>query len=131
MHSLAKDFLKLQANYFGILGFDIFAEDSRSWRHPWKTLWSFLALASVQPMIIAFGIMNLENVDKMTNALGSLLINVLALLKFALMIWMRKDFVKLVKRFQSMLLRGKQLQANIDFSSVYLQSANRRCLRRS
>lgn len=107
MHSLTKDFLKLQADYFSILGFDLFAEKSQSWRHPWKTLWSLLALASVQPMIVAFDIVNLENVDKMTNALGSLLINVLALLKFALMIWMRKDFVKLVQRFQTMLSCGK------------------------
>lgn len=106
MHSLTEDFLKLQANYFSILGFDIFAEDMPSWRYPWKTLWYLVSLASVQPMIVAFGIANMENVDRMTNALGSLLINLLALLKFALMIWMRKDFVELVQKFRQMLSRG-------------------------
>ncbi|KAH8407507.1 hypothetical protein KR222_004387 [Zaprionus bogoriensis] len=117
MHGLPQDFLKLQAHYFGILGFDIF-DGQQSWQNPWKTLWSFLALASVQPMIVAFGIANVENVDRLTDALGSMLVNVLALLKFGFIMWMHKDFEKLVQCLGYMLARECEHEVSAQIISV-------------
>ncbi|XP_034479930.1 odorant receptor 47a-like [Drosophila innubila] len=121
MHTLTEDFLKVQRIYFRILGFDI-VKGNNGWLHPCKTLWVLISLAAVQPMIVAFSLKNVENVDRLTDGLGSVLVNLLSLLKFGLIIWLHKDFRQLVDKFQNMLSR----EYESEVSAKIISQENRR-----
>jgi len=127
MHTLTEDFLKVQKTYFRILGFDI-VEGTNGWLHPCKTLWGLISLAAVQPMIFAFSVKNLKNVDMLTDGVGSMLVNLLALLKFGLIIWLHKDFQLLVGKFRKMLLRGKHDELYSNYIILYNNNYYYTCL---
>lgn len=107
---LTDKFLQLQAAYFRLLGYEIFAsgdDDGGIWRHPCRTIYSIMSVASFLPLTVAFCVRYVQNVDKLTDGLCSVLIDLLALFKFALILWRHKDFVRLIARFRSILTKGK------------------------
>ncbi|XP_017835400.2 putative odorant receptor 98b [Drosophila busckii] len=108
MSKLSKNFFKMQGAYFRFLGFDI-ADGEQGWQYPWKTLWCMLPLAGVQPMIVAYIIVNagsVDKVDRMTEAIASILLDLLSLFKLGLMIWQHKEYRRLIVRFRSMLTQA-------------------------
>ncbi|KAH8370122.1 hypothetical protein KR093_002215 [Drosophila rubida] len=117
MNTLTEDFLKVQGEYFRILGFDI-VEGRSDWLHPCKTILMMSSLAAVQPMIIVFSLRNVENLDNLTDGVGSLLINLLALLKFGIIVWLRNDLKRLVVKFRTLLTRGKQCMNEVTASII-------------
>lgn len=115
---LTDKFLQLQAVYFRLLGYEIFASgdgdgdddddgDGGIWRHPCRTIYSIMSVASFLPLTVAFCVRYVQNVDKLTDGLCSVLIDLLALFKLALILWRHKDFVRLIARFRSILTKGK------------------------
>ncbi|KAH8397046.1 hypothetical protein KR215_007981, partial [Drosophila sulfurigaster] len=87
--TLTEDFLKVQGTYFRILGFDIVG-GRNGWLHPCRTTVMMTALIVVQPMIVVFVLQNVENLDNLTDGIGSMLVDLLALLKFSIIMWLRK-----------------------------------------
>ncbi|KAH8296906.1 hypothetical protein KR044_000613 [Drosophila immigrans] len=104
MCTLTEDFLKVQGLYFRILGYDI-VDGRRGWLHPCTTLWMMFALAAAQPMIVVFCLRNVENLDNLTDGVGSMLVDCLALLKFGIIIWLRNDLKRLVAKLRNILSR--------------------------
>ncbi|XP_030387135.1 putative odorant receptor 98b [Scaptodrosophila lebanonensis] len=96
------NFLKLQRLYFKLLGFDIFASQ-QSWQQPYKVVCSMLALALFMPLTIVFGIQNMDDVDRLTDMLCSLFVDILALYKFGVIIRMRGKFGMLIEKFKRIL----------------------------
>ncbi|EDW57183.1 uncharacterized protein Dvir_GJ15072 [Drosophila virilis] len=104
METINENLLKVQDTYFRILGFNILARPEMSgWRQHWRALGLMLSLTMVQAMVIAYSIQNLENMDQLTEGLAALLINQLGLFKFGLMMWLHKDFQRLVARLRELL----------------------------
>ncbi|KAM8711436.1 hypothetical protein ACLKA7_000558 [Drosophila subpalustris] len=104
MVNLTSDFFKLQGFYFRILGFDILS-GKQSWPQPWKTLWSMVALCIMQLMMAAFVFRNLEDIEKVTDALAGMLNNNLALFKFGLMMWLHRDISRIIHKLRNILTR--------------------------
>ncbi|XP_060651429.1 odorant receptor 47a-like [Drosophila nasuta] len=102
MHTLTEDFLKVQGTSFRILGFDI-VDGRNGWLHPCRTTVMMTALIVVQPMIVVFVLQNVENLDNLTDGIGSMLVDLLALLKFSIIMWLRKDLKRLVAKCRNML----------------------------
>ncbi|XP_062127606.1 putative odorant receptor 98b [Drosophila sulfurigaster albostrigata] len=88
MYTLTEDFLKVQGTYFRVLGFDI-VDGRNGWLHPCRTTVMMTALIVVQPMIVVFVLQNVENLDNLTDGIGSMLVDLLALLKFSIIMWLQ------------------------------------------
>lgn len=110
MQTINGELLKVQDTYFRILGFNILARPELSgWRQHWRALGLMLSLAMVQAMVIAFSIQNLGNMDQLTEGLAALLIN-----QFGLMMWLHKDFQRLVARLRELLTGGTSWVNSLD-----------------
>lgn len=108
-------FLQLQSEYFRLLGYDLFAAGTtttttNAWRHPYRTIYSIMSVLSFLPLTMAFCMRYAQNVDKLTDGLCSVLIDLLALFKFALILCRYRDIMRLIEQFRSTLSRGKRTE---------------------
>ncbi|XP_046865350.1 putative odorant receptor 98b [Drosophila willistoni] len=103
---LTDEFLSLQAVYFRLLGFDILKADGNCGK-PYlrRTICSIFSVITFLPLTIAFGLHNIHNLDKLTDSLCSVLVDLLALYKIGLIIYLYKDFQQLIERFRHVLER--------------------------
>ncbi|XP_060648508.1 putative odorant receptor 98b [Drosophila nasuta] len=106
---LTNKFLKLQSVYFRLLGFNIFACHCDSWILPRRTIGSIMSVLTFLPLTVAFCLQNMQNVDQLTDGLCSMLIDLLALCKFGLIIWLHKDLVQLIERIRQLLHRESRI----------------------
>jgi len=103
---LTDKYLKLQASYFRLLGFNIFAY-SGSWVYPYRTIYWMMSLLAFLPLTVAFCLQNVQNVDHLTDGLCSMLVGVLSMSKYVLVFWLHKDFEQLIEGIRSILIQGK------------------------
>ncbi|KAH8312627.1 hypothetical protein KR044_011740 [Drosophila immigrans] len=118
---LTNKYLKLQAVYFRLLGFNIFACHG-IWMSPYRTVCSIVSVATFLPLTVAFCLQNMQNVGQLTDGLCSMLIDLLALFKYGLIIWLHKDLVQLIERLRKML----QAESRISNYARIIEEANRR-----
>ncbi|XP_017844763.1 putative odorant receptor 98b [Drosophila busckii] len=101
---LTNKFLKLQSCLFRLLGFELLAKScSCSWQQPHRTFASLLAVLSFLPLTVCFGLRHIQNLNNLTDALCSLLIDVLAVFKLGLLICRHKDIMQLLHSLQQLL----------------------------
>jgi len=112
---LTDKYLKLQATYFRLLGFNIFAY-SGSWVYPYRTIYCIMSVLTFMPLTVAFCLQNVQNVDRLTDGLCSILIGLLGMSKFILVIWLHKDFKQLIEGIRSILIHGKIML--LEFSII-------------
>lgn len=107
---MAKDnFLRLQSIFFSFLGFELQQDKEVSHRYPWRIIFFLLSVATFLPLTIALGISNIQNVEHLTDALCSALVDLVAIFKIGFLLWLYADLRHLVKRFRCKLQSGKIL----------------------
>ncbi|XP_062124903.1 LOW QUALITY PROTEIN: putative odorant receptor 98b [Drosophila sulfurigaster albostrigata] len=119
---LTNKFLKLQSVYFRLLGFNIFACHGDSWILPRRTIGSIMSVLTFLPLTAAFCLQNMQNVDQLTDGLCSMLIDLLALCKFGLIIWLHKDLVQLIERIRQLLHRESRI---VNYARI-IEEVNKR-----
>ncbi|KAH8294917.1 hypothetical protein KR018_004291 [Drosophila ironensis] len=126
---LTAKFLYLQSFYFRLMGLELLRDQDPNQRCPGRTIWCLLSVASFLPMTVAYGLRNLKNVEQLTDALCSFLVDLLALCKIAFLLWLHKDFRQLVQRVRNNLQRGKLtiLFISITIVSVFIESRHSMC----
>jgi len=104
---LTDKFLRLQSALFRLLGLELLHEQDVGHRYPWRSICCILSVASFMPLTIAFGLQNVQNVEQLTDSLCSVLVDLLALCKIGLFLWLYKDFKFLIGQFYCVLQTGK------------------------
>ncbi|XP_017092723.2 putative odorant receptor 98b [Drosophila bipectinata] len=106
---MAKDnFLRLQSIYFRLLGLELRQDKEVSHRYPLRIIFCFFSVATFLPLTIAFGISKIQNVDHLTDALCSVLVDSLTICKIGFLLWLYADCRHLVISFQCKLRREQQ-----------------------
>jgi len=104
---LTDKFLRLQSALFRLLGLELLHEQDVGHRYPWRSICCILSVATFMPLTIAFGLQNVQNVEQLTDSLCSVLVDLLALCKIGLFLWLYKDFKFLIGQFYCVLQTGK------------------------
>ncbi|XP_039150587.1 putative odorant receptor 98b [Drosophila simulans] len=102
---LTDKFLRLQTAFFRLLGLELLHEQDVGHRYPWRSICCILSVASFMPLTIAFGLQNVQNVEQLTDSLCSVLVDLLALCKIGIFLWLHKDFKFLIGQFYCVLQR--------------------------
>ncbi|EDW49124.1 GM16380 [Drosophila sechellia] len=102
---LTDKFLRLQTAFFRVLGLKLLHEQDVGHRYPWRSICCILSVASFMPLTIAFGLQNVQNVEQLTDSLCSVLVDLLALCKIGIFLWLHKDFKFLIGQFYCVLQR--------------------------
>ncbi|XP_001358429.3 putative odorant receptor 98b [Drosophila pseudoobscura] len=103
---LTEKFLRLQSFYFRLLGLELLdQQEVQSVKDKRRSICCILAVATFLPLSIAFGLNNIHNMDKLTDTLCSVLVDLLALCKIGIFLGLYKDFRRLIQRFHDMLER--------------------------
>ncbi|KAH8359313.1 hypothetical protein KR093_005730, partial [Drosophila rubida] len=118
---LTNKYLKLQSDYFRLLGFNIFASNG-SWTHPWRTICSIISVATFLPLTAAFCLQHMQHIDQLTDGLCSMLIDLLALCKFGLIGWLHTELVQLIARLRTVL----HIESRISMYAAIIEEANKR-----
>ncbi|EDW98418.1 putative odorant receptor 98b [Drosophila yakuba] len=102
---LTDKFLRLQSVFFRLLGLELLHEPDAGHRYPWRSICCILSVASFLPLTIGFGLQNIQNVEQLTDSLCSVLVDLLALCKIGVFLWLYKDFRFLIRQFYCVLQR--------------------------
>ncbi|KAH8250382.1 hypothetical protein KR026_011769, partial [Drosophila bipectinata] len=105
------NFLRLQSIYFRLLGLELRQDKEVSHRYPLRIIFCFFSVATFLPLTIAFGISNIQNVDHLTDALCSVLVDSLTICKIGFLLWLYTDCRQLVMSFYCKLQRGRDCEA--------------------
>ncbi|XP_017001603.2 putative odorant receptor 98b [Drosophila takahashii] len=130
---LTDKFLGLQSIFFRLLGLELLDELDVSHRYPRRSICCILSVATFLPLTIAFGLRNIQNVEQLTDSLCSVLVDLLALCKIGLFLWLYKDFRFLIQQFQGILQReiqwevGKKIVSNENHRDQFISALYSYC----
>ncbi|KAH8326403.1 hypothetical protein KR067_006540, partial [Drosophila pandora] len=102
------NFLRLQSIYFSFLGFELQQDKEVSHRYPWRIIFCLLSVATFLPLTFAFGISKIQNLEHLTDALCSALVDVVAIFKIGFLLWLYTDLRHLAMNFRSKLQSESQ-----------------------
>ncbi|XP_062141793.1 putative odorant receptor 98b [Drosophila sulfurigaster albostrigata] len=81
-----------------------------------------MSVLTFLPLTAAFCLQNMQNVYQLTDGLCSMLIDLLALCKFGLIIWLHKDLVQLIERIRQLLHRESRI---VNYARI-IEEVNKR-----
>ncbi|XP_017083087.1 putative odorant receptor 98b [Drosophila eugracilis] len=119
---LTDKFLRLQSIFFRLLGLELLHDQDVRRRYPWRTICCILSVATFLPLTIGFGLQNIQNVEHLTDTLCSVLVDLLALCKIGVFLWLYEEFRFLIQKFHSILER----EAKLADCEVIINKENRR-----
>ncbi|EDV53333.2 uncharacterized protein Dere_GG11597 [Drosophila erecta] len=119
---LTDKFLRLQSAFFRLLGLELLHEQDAGHRYPWRSICCILSVASFLPLTIGFGLQNIQNVEQLTDSLCSVLVDLLALYKIGVFLWLYKDFRFLIRKFYCVL----QMETHCPVGEMIVSRESRR-----
>ncbi|EDW36298.1 GL17719 [Drosophila persimilis] len=100
--STTENFLLVQKATIAMLGFDLFSGSGEMWKYRHRCI-NVYSIATIFPFILAAVIHNLKNVMLLADAMVALLITILGLFKFSMIIYLRKDFWRMIDTFRHLM----------------------------
>jgi len=99
-------FLQVQKSTIALLGFDLFSENREMWKRPYRAM-NVFSIAAIFPFILAAVLHNWKNVLLLADAMVALLITILGLFKFSMILYLRRDFKRLIDKFRLLMSNGE------------------------
>jgi len=99
-------FLQVQKGTIALLGFDLFSADREMWKRPYRAI-NVFGIAAIFPFILAAVLHNWKHVMLLADAMVALLITILGLFKFSMILYLRRDFKRLIDKFRLLMANGK------------------------
>lgn len=100
-----ENFLQVQKSTIALLGFDLFSDKKEMWKRPYRAL-NVFGIAAIFPFILAAVVHNWKNVMLLADAMVALLITILGLFKFSMILYLRRDFRRLIVKFRLLMVNG-------------------------
>nr|AEB91914.1 odorant receptor 47a [Drosophila melanogaster] len=114
-------FLQVQKSTIALLGFDLFSENREMWKRPYRAM-NVFSIAAIFPFILAAVLHNWKNVLLLADAMVALLITILGLFKFSMILYLRRDFKRLIDKFR--LLMSNEAEQGEEYAEI-LNAANK------
>ncbi|KAI8039976.1 hypothetical protein M5D96_007401 [Drosophila gunungcola] len=114
-------FLEVQKSTIAWLGFDLFSENREMWKRPYRAL-NVFGIATIFPFILAAVLHNWKHVMLLADAMVALLITILGLFKFSMILYLRRDFKRLIDKFR--LLMATESEQGEEYAEI-LNAANK------
>ncbi|SPP80280.1 putative odorant receptor 98b [Drosophila guanche] len=99
---LTAKFLRLQSFFFRLLGLQLLEEQKQ---HRSRSICCLLSIVTFLPLSIAFGLRNIHNMDRLTETLCSVLVDLLALCKIGCCLGRYEQTRRLIRSLHEMLER--------------------------
>ncbi|XP_037716475.1 odorant receptor 47a [Drosophila subpulchrella] len=114
-------FLQVQKSTIALLGFDLFSADREMWKRPYRAI-NVFGIAAIFPFILAAVLHNWKHVMLLADAMVALLITILGLFKFSMILYLRRDFKRLIDKFR--LLMANEADQGEEYAEI-LNAANK------